>query len=191
MKHYPKIWLLRHGETEWNRAGQLQGWGDSPLTSEGQAQAAAQGMIIRPILAQGPDIFVSPLGRVQATARIVLDGAAFDTDPRLKEFKAGDWEGTLFRDIMVAHADPRREDLTFLDVCDNAPNGEGLAAFQARIISFLDDLTRPSVVIAHGLLGQVMRAYLCGIAVEGAGQLSNLQGVVYELDAGRERVLRA
>ncbi|MGB3244419.1 MAG: histidine phosphatase family protein, partial [Sulfitobacter sp.] len=50
MKSYPTIWFLRHGQTEWNRAYRLQGQLDSPLTTQGQAEAARQAVLMPPIL---------------------------------------------------------------------------------------------------------------------------------------------
>ncbi len=68
------FYYLRHGETDWNRQGRLQGWTDVPLnaTGLGQARAAAglvQGLGIRSICA-------SPLGRALETARIVAAATA-------------------------------------------------------------------------------------------------------------------
>ena len=81
MSAHPKIWFLRHGQTEWNRAFRLQGHLDSPLTDQGIAEAAQQAQVMPEVLAQKPDILVSPLGRAQQTAQIALDGASFQTGP--------------------------------------------------------------------------------------------------------------
>jgi broad specificity phosphatase PhoE len=58
--------LLRHGETEWNRVGRLQGRDDSPLTPRGLAQAGELALVLRPLRPRR--ILCSPLGRAQATA---------------------------------------------------------------------------------------------------------------------------
>tara|TARA_R110002049_G_scaffold10127_1_gene50158 strand:- start:122586 stop:123170 length:585 start_codon:yes stop_codon:yes gene_type:complete len=188
---YPKIWFLRHGQTVWNRAFRLQGQLDSPLTDQGIADAQRQAKIMAPILAQRPAIFASPLGRVQQTAAIALAGAVHRIDPRLMEIHAGVWQGLTRDEIMAARPDWAATDPTPLEIYEAAEQGEGPAAFHARIKAFLQDLTDPSVIVAHGLLGQVLRAEVRGLDLGQAGQLCNRQGCVYLLENGRETVLEA
>ena len=78
-----------------------------------------------------------------------------------------------------------------LDIYEAAEGGVGIVAFHARIRSFLRDLDGPSVLVAHGLLGQVLRAEVRGIPIPEAGALSNRQGCVYLLENGTETVLEA
>ncbi|KIN66392.1 Phosphoglycerate mutase [Sulfitobacter noctilucicola] len=182
MPQYPKIWFLRHGQTEWNRLYRMQGQLDSPLTDQGLADARRQAKIISPVLNETPQIFVSPLGRTIQTAEIALRGAAYQTDPRLMEIDAGLWQGRFRDEILLANPELAKTQKSALEIYDAAPEGEGIAALQARVIDFLTDLTGPSVVIAHGLLGQVLRAHVRGIAMEKAGHLSNDQGCVYVLE---------
>ena len=191
MSTHPKIWFLRHGQTEWNRAFRLQGHLDSPLTDQGIAEAERQAQIMPAILAQKPDILVSPLGRAQQTARIALNGAAFQTDARLMEIHAGDWQGATRDEIFAAHPDLAARDPAPLEIYAAAPGGEGLAAFRGRIRAVLDSLTAPTVLVAHGLWGQVLRAEVCGVDPAEAGRLSNRQGCVYLLENGTERILEA
>jgi len=188
---YPKIWFLRHGQTEWNKAYRLQGQLDSPLTQLGIVQAHRQAQIMPEILALGPDIHVSPLGRARQTADIALGGAAYRSDPRLMEIDAGKWQGMLRADILAIRPQWAQADPSALEIYEAAEGGEGVSAFRARIRSFLEDLTGPSVIVAHGLLGQVLRAHICGVGPALAGRLSNAQGVVYELENGMEQVLEA
>ncbi|APE43216.1 phosphoglycerate mutase [Sulfitobacter alexandrii] len=188
---YPTIWFLRHGQTEWNRDHRLQGRLDSPLTDQGVAEARRQASLMPPILAAGPALIVSPLGRARQTADIALCGTAYRTDPRLMEIDAGDWQGLRREDILEAHPDLAARAPTPLDIYEAAPGGEGLAAFHARIRDFMQDLQGPTVIVAHGLLGQVLRAEACGLPPEDAGRLSNLQGCVYRLDKGVETRLEA
>ena len=190
-KSYPKIWFLRHGQTEWNKAYRLQGQLDSPLTERGIAEAHRQALILPPILATAPDVFASPLGRARKTADIALQQTPYRTDPRLMEIDAGAWQGMLRADIMAAQPEWAADDPTALQIYEAAQGGEGLAAFQARISDFLGDLTGPSVIVAHGLLGQVLRAIVRGVDPQQAGALSNRQGCVYVLENGAETVLEA
>jgi probable phosphoglycerate mutase len=190
-KAYPKIWFLRHGQTEWNKAVRLQGQLNSPLTPQGIADAQSQAKIMPDILAHNPDVFVSPLGRTVQTADIALGQMPYKTDPRLMEIDAGAWQGMLRADILAAHPDWAANGPTALEIYEAAEGGEGLAAFEARITDFLDDLTRPTVIVAHGLLGQVLRAIVRGMDPAEAGTLSNQQGCVYVLENGQETLLEA
>ncbi|MCZ4351402.1 histidine phosphatase family protein [Roseovarius aestuarii] len=182
---WPEIWFLRHGETEWNLQGRIQGHQDSPLTAQGRMQAGQQAKIIHDIaeqVAQGAqdgagDLFVSPLGRARQTAALALPGHRPIVDPRLAEIATGEWEGKLKRELPKGAND--------LVVYSNAPGGEGMAQLIARVRSFADDLTGPSIVVSHGLWGQVLRGLAQGMAPDVMGAQSNLQGCVYHIRAGQ------
>lgn len=183
---YPKIWFLRHGQTEWNKEYRLQGQLDSPLTDQGLAEARRQAELMPPILALKPALYASPLGRARQTADIALCQTPYQTDPRLMEIHAGDWQGMLRDEIMARHPDWAATSPTPLEIYEAAEGGEGLTAFHARIRDFMRGLDGPSVVVAHGLLGQVLRAEARGLPLAAAGGLSNLQGCVYVIENGVE-----
>lgn len=185
---YPTIWFIRHGETYWNAERRVQGQLESELTPRGIEQAHAQARLMRRILESNPPCFVSPLGRAQQTAQIAVGGAGFATDARLADVHAGDWQGELRDDIL--RWNPGLETQTALEVFLSAPNGERFEAFRNRIQSFLDELTSPSVVVGHGLLGQVLRGVVCGLDRAEMGSIPNEQGCVYVLSDGAETVLR-
>lgn len=181
----PKIWFLRHGQTEWNLERRLQGRLDSPLTPEGVAQAEAQARLIAPALAEvagGPGgLFVSPLGRAQQTARIALGDVAYRVDERLAEIDTGDWEGRLRDELGRGGPD--------LEAYADAPGGEGFTGLNARVTQFLETVQGPSIVVSHGLWGQVMRGRVQGLDRSEMATLDNRQGVVYVLENGQETVL--
>jgi len=186
MSQFPKIWFLRHGQTEWNLERRLQGQLDSPLTELGQSQARQQARILGPVLVEAAagsiDIYSSPLGRAQHTARIALSGHPYDTDPRLSEVATGEWEGRLRQEVAPGGGD--------LMVYTAAPGGEGFDALEARVADFLNHLQGPSIVVSHGLWGQVLRGLACGLDRPAMDQLSNLQGCVYVLENGNETLLK-
>jgi broad specificity phosphatase PhoE len=107
------IFLVRHGETEWNRMHRYQGWGDSPLTARGVAQAEAIGRRLCTLREAGAaEIVASPIGRARRTAEIIrgqitADGlgraASLRFDERLREISIGAWDG-LDRDEIAALA---------------------------------------------------------------------------------------
>ena len=180
---YPTIYFLRHGETEWNRERRIQGQLESVLTEKGVAHAHTQARLIKPILDAGLQCFVSPLKRAMQTAEIALHGHDMTVDERLMEIHVGDWQGEL-RDNIVGN-----KTLPILDLYASAPNGEGFDRFEARIKSFLDDLAGPSVIVAHGMWGQVMRGLIQGRPRAEMSGLSNHQGCIYVLENGQERLI--
>ena len=187
---FPKIWLLRHGETEWNAEHRIQGQLESRLSGRGLGQARRQAELMRPILKEAPACFASPLGRAQHTADIALGGAAFETDVRLAEVHAGDFQGLTRIEVSERWPEIYNACPNALDLFCAAPGGEGYAAFHARIHDFMCSLTGPSVVVAHGLLGQVMRGIVLGLGRQDMGGLPNEQGCIYLLERRRETVLR-
>ncbi|OIQ33664.1 MAG: phosphoglycerate mutase [Alphaproteobacteria bacterium MedPE-SWcel] len=191
MRDFPKIWFLRHGETAWNAEGRVQGQLESDLTDRGVAHAHRQADLLAPILAaQAPPCLVSPLRRAQHTAGIALRGQAFVTEPRLAEVQAGRFQGLTRSDIASAYPDIHATAETNLDLFCSAPEGEGFSNVQGRVLTLLRSLESPTVLVAHGLWGQVMRGLICGLDYCEMAALPNEQGCVYVLENGCETVLR-
>jgi broad specificity phosphatase PhoE len=93
------LYLVRHGETEWNRQRRMQGRLDSRLTAEGRAHARVHGKLLaRESVSQ---MIVSPLGRTRETAELILEGCDIPVtfDERLVERHCGDWEGLTIEEI--------------------------------------------------------------------------------------------
>lgn len=196
MNSLPPLYILRHGETEWNREGRCQGQLDAALTALGRAQAAAQGRIIRDqIMPHYPDIpvLVSPLGRTQATWRVAVEAAELGeyphmTEPRLAEVHMGDWQGRLRSDFMAenVHAHPNLFEWSL-----NTPNGEGFESLKARLTACLQSITEPTICVTHGITSLVLRGLVCGLTREDMAGLGHDQGIVYALSDGIERRLEA
>lgn len=190
MTTFPKIWFLRHGQTEWNAELRIQGQLESCLSPLGLTHAQQQATVMGPIMAQSPACFVSPLGRAQQTAEIALGGKGYATDSRLAEAHAGDLQGMTLPEVAARYPAIWDSNPRHLDLFCAAPNGEGYGRFHARILSFMQSLTGPSVVVAHGLLGQVLRGIAQGLSREEMAALSNEQGCVYVLEHGKEELLK-
>ena len=94
------IYLVRHGESEWNREGRIQGQFNSPLTEFGVAQAKAISSFLSDHLSYDQiQIYSSPLGRAQQTAEIIAEGInqsveSIVIEPRLNDFNLGEIAGT-------------------------------------------------------------------------------------------------
>ncbi|MBM3115826.1 histidine phosphatase family protein [Jeongeupia naejangsanensis] len=183
------IYLLRHGQTEFNTVRRLQGRCDSPLTALGQEQASAMGEALRAELgsAEGWAMRVSPLPRAQASAARVaaalgLPATAMTTDERIIEVGFGDWEQQLRADLVAQH--PVLE--TAPDWHFHSPNGEKLDEVLARIDAFLCDASLPQklIVVSHGLFGRLLRARYLGLQGDALFTGEMPQDAFYRLHGG-------
>ncbi|MFM7225375.1 MAG: histidine phosphatase family protein [Actinomycetota bacterium] len=142
------IVFARHGRTEVNRGGRLQGRIDAPLDELGRRQAEA---IAAALVAEAPvRVVASPLARARATAAAVAAAAGLEVevDERLVEIDYGAWDGVPMADIPPEawaqwHADP-----------DFAPpGGESLRAVGARVTAFCTEVLAagpgPVVAVTH------------------------------------------
>jgi probable phosphoglycerate mutase len=143
------FFFLRHGETDWNRRGLLQGSTDIPLNATGIAQAhAAAGRLTGLGIVS---VVSSPLVRARATAEIVAAalGLPVELEPDIAEVSWGSREGTPEEDVI------RRW------LADETPaSGEPLADFLARVRRGLSlSLARPApvLVVAHGGVFRALR----------------------------------
>ena len=96
----PRILFVRHGETDWNVEGRLQGQTDIPLNALGRYQSEDVARRLTKLLGDPANSrwIVSPLGRTRETAEIArrtlgLEPTAYETEDRLKEITFGIWEG--------------------------------------------------------------------------------------------------
>ena len=134
---------------------------DSPLTALGRRQAANQGQLLCAVIAnwRAVDKWGSPLGRTRETAKIALRDVpvAPTIVPELAEISVGGWEGVRRGEIEKLEprfANPSQRE-RFEGYC-NSPDSESYDAFSARIRSVLETLQRPTVIVAHGIVGRVL-----------------------------------
>ncbi len=96
----PRLLLVRHGETDWNRQGRFQGQIDIPLNASGHAQAAAAGDFLRRV--PFARAYTSSMSRPRQTAEGILrhhKGVPLTSVADLVEIGHGDWEGCLEEEI--------------------------------------------------------------------------------------------
>jgi glucosyl-3-phosphoglycerate phosphatase len=188
----PPLFVLRHGETVWNREGRLQGQLDSALTPLGHAQAERQGAILARVVPEGAVAISSDSGRARVTAGIALAGKGIEArpDPRLREVALGVWQGLTIAEVKAGWPDLTAgrapEDWKF-----DAPGGERLDALAARVVDVLDGLTGPTILFTHGMTSRVLRCLALGRPLSDLGALPCGQGVVHLIEKGAARLLEA
>ena len=185
----PVLYYIRHGETDWNVEGRLQGRQDIPLNARGRAQASHCGDVLRDLLARegidpaGLDYVSSPLGRARQTMELARTGMGLSPDgyrlvPELTEISFGAWEG--FTIAQLRSRDPQRVAVREHDKWHFLPpGGESYKTVSARMGDWYANLTRDTVATAHGGTARGLMAAL-GIAKPAAAPLIDIeQGVVY------------
>jgi broad specificity phosphatase PhoE len=191
----PVLYYVRHGETDFNVEGRLQGRRDVPLNARGCEQAAACGEILRDLFARedrkAADFayVASPLRRARSTMEVLrgnlgLDPYSYVIDDRLMEISYGEWEGLTLPEIdarMPGMLGKRAQ-----DKWDFAPpGGESYRALTARIGEWYDALTQATVVAAHGGGVRALIALFGLLPRDEATHAQIEQGVVYAFADGK------
>jgi probable phosphoglycerate mutase len=188
---YQTIYVLRHGETEWNAEGRFQGALNSPLTEKGRAQAARQAALLSQLDLSAFDVRVSPQGRAFETAAIALARLVpfLRTDDRLREIEVGEWSGQLRKNLSVTGETLVDTPDGPLALYEHAPGGEGFAALRERCEAFLASLERPTICVTHGITSRMLRSVALGIPAAQLGDLPGGQGVVHIVENEQHRTL--
>jgi broad specificity phosphatase PhoE len=153
-----KIALIRHGRTEWNAQGRVQGSTETSLSEAGRAQMAGS---LPPAGFENARPFVSPQRRARQTAELLgLENPI--VDERLREQNWGTWEG-LTRAEMLERDGADAFERAGLGMDFRPPGGESTAELAARVRDFLLDaakLDTNAVAVAH--MGILRSAYALG-----------------------------
>lgn len=160
------LYLIRHGQTDWNLEGKYTGQSDIPLNDTGRAQArlAADEAHHSP-----PSVIISSdLIRAVETAEIVAAGWRYSKhiqkDRRLREINQGVWEGMHFNDIKKKFAaEFAAREANPLGV--SAPGGETVGEVKERVVAAVREICgrypdQTVALVAHGLALAIVRAWL-------------------------------
>ncbi|MET0409232.1 MAG: histidine phosphatase family protein [Hyphomicrobium sp.] len=163
------LYLIRHGETDWNREARYQGQRDIPLNETGRAQARRHGEVLKALMPSIADFeFVSsPLQRALDTMRIIretlgLDVDAFRVTPEIAELSYGHWEGELAAELPAR--DPDGVAGKASDPFGWCPRGgESYRDLEVRISDWLGGIAVNTVAVSHGGVSRVARGALLGV----------------------------
>ncbi|WP_430507833.1 histidine phosphatase family protein [Rossellomorea marisflavi] len=155
-----KLYITRHGETQWNREKRMQGWKDSDLTPEGEEDARALAQVLKRVSFEA--VYSSPIGRARKTAELLVNQAPIILEEDLREIGMGDWEGRTQEEVRAA--DPERFH-TFW----NKPHvyetetGETFNQVMDRVESFLKKVQVHQgtiLVVTHSIFIKALLAYV-------------------------------
>jgi broad specificity phosphatase PhoE len=159
-----QLLVIRHGETEWSRAGRHTGRSDIPLNDQGREEARGAARTL-----DGWNItraYTSPLGRARETAELVAPVCGVDVDPDLVEWDYGIYEGRTTPEI-------RDEEPAWSVFTHPMKGGESIADVGVRVDRFLARVVREvesgnAAVFAHGHVLAILIARWCELApIEG------------------------
>lgn len=192
------IYLMRHGETDWNKERRLQGQSDIPLNEYGVELAVKTAEALADVAFDRA--FCSPLGRAQETARIILGAreTPLHTDMRLKEINFGTHEGVCFD---VAKQDPKDPLHHFFCEPDRYVPPEGAESFaqvMERGRSFLQEKVLPLegecrilLVVAHGAFNRSLLSSVMGLPLKDFWRIAlpNCAVSILSLEEGKFQVV--
>lgn len=158
----PKLYLVRHGETEWSLSGQHTGRTDLPLTEKGVAKAR----LLAPRLAgrRFALVLTSPLQRAARTCELAGFGAVAEREPDLLEWDYGAYEGRRSAEI---HAERPDWDL-FRDGCPGGEMPADVAARADRVIARVREIDGDVLAFSSSHILRVLTARWIGLPPSGA-----------------------
>ncbi|HEX5313883.1 MAG TPA: histidine phosphatase family protein [Gammaproteobacteria bacterium] len=170
-----RLWLVRHGETDWSAAGKHTGRTDVPLNERGREQARALGRGLAALGVKFAASYVSPLGRARETAALAgfPDAEAL---PDLREWDYGEFEGRKTADIRRETNDPE-----WLIWTADIREGESPAAVGARCDRVGDRLAAGAgdvILFAHGHFLRMFAARWLALAAVAGQHLALDPGTV-------------
>lgn len=163
-----RLYLVRHGETEWNQEGCIQGSADIPLSAAGETQMRATASFLEELIHEPFHVFTSDLKRCAESAAMITETRRVTTvlTQRLREVDFGSWTGRTVDELRAAPAERRAWD-------DMSPNyvwggGESFAIACERAAEAITQhlaITQPRqvIVVTHGLIIQLLLSvWICG-----------------------------
>lgn len=198
-----RIYLFRHGETDWNKERRLQGQSDIPLNAYGRELAVKTAEALREEGIRFDRAFCSPLGRAVETAEIILGEKVSEKipvirDSRLMEIHFGEYEGHTFDEMKTNPEHPlynffcRPEDYIPPSGAESFQDtrNRGRAFLEERILP-LEGICENVLVVAHGAFNRSILSNIEEIPPENFWQIAlpNCAASVLEVEKGRLRVL--
>ena len=154
-----RLYLIRHGETEWSLSGRHTGRTDIPLTPKGEDEARELGKHLLDI--SFAQVLTSPLKRALKTCDLAGLDKTSDIEPCLAEWDYGDYEGQRSVDILEERPDWN----VYRDGCPRGEMPAQVSARADRLISRLLKLDGNIALFTHGQFGSVLAARWIGLVV--------------------------
>lgn len=185
------MYMIRHGQTDWNAEARLQGQKDIPLNALGREQARDNGLALGRLLGvtvSDYDFVSSPLGRARETMELArsamgLSPDHYRIDERLVEISFGDWEGSTLRELK--RTTPERVAARRASKWDFIPPGDDAESYEIlswRIGSWMASVDRPTVCVCHGGVIRTVFRLIGDMSREEAAEIGIPQDRILRID---------
>lgn len=190
----PSIFVVRHGETDWNAERRVQGQADTDINGTGRRQASENGARLAALLGDRVadyDFVASPMRRTRETMERLRLGMGlppdgYTTDPVLVEVHFGDWQGFTFPELDRQRpgciAERERDKWNFVPPGSEAESYDDL---YRRVIPWFEKRRRPTVCVTHGGVIRSVLRWLNGLDQNTAANVEIPQDRILELSGGR------
>jgi probable phosphoglycerate mutase len=181
------IYLIRHGETEWNLEERKQGHRDSMLTARGRRQAIDLSYVLRDLGLKGSKIYSSPLGRVRTFRNLIFDNLGISPEvtehDSLREHGFGDWEGLTPGEIEARFPgeQEKRKKSRWNYIIPGG--GESYEILDKRVRGFLSEIDEvaDTFIFSHEMVGKAIRGVLLDLDREDILDLDHPHNVVFRI----------
>lgn len=163
-----RIYFTRHGETEWNKLGIIQGQLDSALTSEGMDMGRRLGEMSKDL--HFDKVYSSDLGRAYDTARLICPDREIIKTPLLREIDVGAWSGKNIKDVKV------KDEILYKKYFEDPknykrPDGESIHDLRDRVEKFFEEAVYPNedeniLIVTHGVTIVAIYSLMENIPIE-------------------------
>ena len=182
--------MVRHGQTDWNAEGRLQGQQDIALNERGRAQATRNGQVLLGMIGDPSsyDFVASPLSRTRETmerlrSAMGLDPFAYRTDERLLELSFGDWEGHTLAEVHDFAPDRLlARDAQKWSFIPPGTDAESYEILSWRVGAWLKSLDRPTVCVTHGGVVRSVFRLVADTTEEEAAKMNVPQDKILKVD---------
>jgi len=188
-----KLYLIRHGRTEWNVEGKIQGSTDIELNAEGLIQAVQLSEKIRNLNYRFSGIYSSPQKRAVQTAEILSRETEMDyrTKYGLEEINLGEWEGLSWSEVQQTY--PKEFKYWFENrQYAKPPKGESYQEMIDRVLSALNEIimeiNEDVVIITHSAVIMCLQCYLTNTPFEDMTKFKTENSAITVIDAALIRV---
>lgn len=165
-----RLYITRHGETEWNIEGRMQGWKNSNLTKRGRMNAIALGQSLSNT--QFKRVYCSTLDRTKETTELIFKGRNVEViyDDSLKEINLGELEGLNQEEIRNIY--PEFQSHFWKNPQEYVPiSGESFYDVKNRVTKALDRIIRENpegnvMIVTHGVVLKTIHAYFKNLTMD-------------------------
>lgn len=180
------IYIVRHGQTDWNREGRIQGGTDNPLNSTGREQAATLGRTLADVRVDA--VYTSSHQRARQTAAVLEGRAPIVAMDELRERFFGKFEGANDKDAAIV-ADWNKRRFTWGDDMEGGESLESQARRAEAALKQIRDKHKDGgtiVIVGHGGINPLLVSLLLGVPPqEGASAVNQGNDEIYRIELAR------